>query len=99
MVLNAVESIETEGEIKVRTRKSGDRVRIEIQDSGRGIPAEIQHRIFQPNVSVGKNGEPRGGDGLTIARQVVEERHQGTIALENDVEGGTLCVIEIPLAK
>jgi nitrogen-specific signal transduction histidine kinase len=54
-------------------------LRVEVQDSGPGVPADIRDRLFEPFVSQGKLGGT--GLGLAIARSIVEA-HGGTIGLD-----------------
>ena len=67
---------------------------IEIEDDGPGIPKEIRRDIFEPGISTKRGG---WGIGLALSRRVVEEAHQGELALEPS-EKGTCFLIRIPLA-
>jgi signal transduction histidine kinase len=72
----------------------GPRVRIEVSDTGHGIPADLLPRIFEPWVSTKKPG--RGtGLGLAIARDVVTA-HGGTLTVDSTVGVGTTFTIELP---
>ena len=75
---NAADALEGQGEITIRTRQDGERVLIEIEDDGPGIPAEIQSRIFEPFFTT----KPPGlgtGLGLDISYNVVVHKHRGDI--------------------
>lgn len=70
------------GTIRVTTSKKDGVVEIQIADNGPGIPQEIVNRIFDPfftTKDVGKGS----GQGLSIARSVVVDKHQGEIWVED----------------
>ncbi|MBW2096201.1 MAG: PAS domain S-box protein, partial [Deltaproteobacteria bacterium] len=84
------------GTITIRTRKNGAWAEIEIEDTGAGIPEEIQQRIFDPFFTTKEVG--RGtGQGLCIAHSVIVEKHGGTIDVESEVGKGTTFMIRLPL--
>ncbi len=71
-----------------------DVVEIEVLDNGPGIPPEIRKKIFDPfftTKDVGKGS----GLGLFVVYEIVEE-HDGSIAVENGIGGGTLFTIRLP---
>ena len=73
----------------------GDRgVRIEISDSGPGIPEEIIGRIFEPFFTTKQEGEGTGL-GLSLVYSIVEN-HGGKVWLENGITGGVTFKIELP---
>ena len=70
-------------------------VRIEVSDTGSGIPQENLEKIFEPYFSTKETGT---GLGLAIVQKVVE-LHDGTIAADS-VEGeGTKFTVRLPKAK
>src|SRR5438128_1583918 len=81
--------------ITIRARHAGGRVRVEIADTGRGIPPEILSRIFEPFFTTKPAGEGTGL-GLSLCRSIVEE-HGGTITVESVPGQGATFVIELPL--
>jgi len=93
---NAVEAIEGDGEICIRTRgpNGTDRVTLEVADTGRGVAPEDRDRLFLPYFSTKKSGT---GLGLAIVYQIVAE-HGGQIRAEENRPRGTRVVIELPLA-
>lgn len=95
LLVNACHAIEGDGEIQIRTSTEGDSVRIEIEDTGRGISPEHQERIFEPGFTT-KGSRVGMGLGLPITRQVVEE-HGGEISVESEPGTGTCCVLELPV--
>jgi signal transduction histidine kinase len=84
------------GRIRIRTASEGDRIRIEISDSGCGIPESIRDRVFDPFFTTKAVG--RGsGQGLAIARSIVVEKHGGDLGFESVVGEGTTFRILLPL--
>jgi signal transduction histidine kinase len=62
LIANALEVLTDGGEISIATSREGANVRIEVSDTGPGVPAEIRGRLFQPFVTAGKkNGLGLGG--------------------------------------
>ena len=96
LIDNAVDAMNGEGILKITTARDGNSVCVEITDSGAGIPSEIQSRIFEAFFTTKPVGKGTGL-GLDIVRRIVENRHQGTIALESQ-PGETRFSIRLPLA-
>lgn len=84
------------GSIRVRTARNCNSVRIEIEDTGRGVPAAIRHRIFDPFFTTKEVGKG-SGQGLAIARSVVVDKHNGTLACESEEGKGATFVIRLPI--
>jgi signal transduction histidine kinase len=96
LLVNAGQAIEAEGRITVATAAEDSNVRVSIQDTGRGIPPEVQAKIFSCCFTT----KPVGigtGLGLSIARQIVEERHGGRITFETSPGVGTTFHVFIPV--
>jgi len=75
------------------------RLIFEVEDSGPGIPAGEQERIFAPFVQLGEHGLSQGsGLGLAITREYVQSM-QGSIALHSTPGQGALFRIELPLIE
>ena len=95
LIDNAIDAMEGKGLLEITTQHCDDWVRVDITDSGSGIPLEIQTRIFEPfftTKAVGKGS----GLGLDTSRRIVENRHHGTIAFESQ-PGRTCFTICLPL--
>ncbi len=84
------------GHIAISTRLDGDWVEIRFKDDGCGIPQEIREKIYDPfftTKDVGKGS----GQGLSIARSVIVDKHAGMIRFETEVGRGTTFIIRLPL--
>ena len=75
---NALGAIEGKGSIVIRTSKDGDKLKVEIEDSGAGIPKKIQEKIFDPFFTTKEVGEGTGL-GLDVVRRIVVNRIGGEI--------------------
>jgi two-component system NtrC family sensor kinase len=95
LLVNAGQAIEGTGTIRVRTWLEDGAVRISISDTGRGMTAEQQARAFDAGYTTKPLGEGTGL-GLSIAREIVEEKHGGTIWIESEIGKGTTFHIRIP---
>ena len=94
LMINAVQAMQEDGgELMLRVEQSGDRVQVQVIDTGPGIAKGRRDEIFHPYVSSRQGGT---GLGLPTARRIVEE-HGGTLALESEEGKGTEFVIELPL--
>jgi signal transduction histidine kinase len=98
LVDNAVDAMDGDGTLTVRTRAEGDQVVVEIGDTGPGMRPEVVARAFEPFFTTKDVG--RGtGLGLDIARRIVVERHGGQIEVDSPVrEGrGTVMRVRLPM--
>jgi two-component system, NtrC family, sensor kinase len=85
------------GTITVTTRRDGDWAEIRIADTGAGIPEKVRNRIFEPFFTTKPVGKGTG-QGLTIARSLVVDKHGGTIAFETEPGKGTTFIVRLPIA-
>ncbi len=103
LVLNACDAIldsprADDGWIRIASRIDGDRVVIEIEDNGVGVPAELKQRVFDPFFTTKAVG--RGtGQGLALARRIVEDQHGGRISVAGEACEGSTFRIELPLSR
>ncbi|ADU64782.1 ATP-binding region ATPase domain protein [Desulfurispirillum indicum S5] len=92
IVLNAIQAMEGRGRLHIRTFTLRDTVMIAITDSGPGIPAEQQQKIFQPFYTTKSGGT---GLGLAISYGIIKE-YGGDILLESAPGKGTTVTITLP---
>ncbi len=86
------------GKITVSTRQDGDMAELRIGDTGSGIPDEIRGRIFDPFFTTKEVGKGTG-QGLTIARFAVVDKHGGTIDVQSEAGHGTTFIIRLPISS
>ncbi len=84
------------GTITISTRCAGDHVEIRIRDTGTGIPEAHRGRIFDHFFTTKPVGKGTG-QGLAIARQVIVEKHRGTLTFETETGKGTTFIIRLPI--
>ncbi|PKP10104.1 MAG: hypothetical protein CVU09_08230 [Bacteroidetes bacterium HGW-Bacteroidetes-4] len=99
ILTNAIQAMESEGQITIKTRvlDAGEKICIEISDTGKGISSENLGRITEPFFTTKEPGKGTGL-GLAISYRIIEE-HQGTLSFESELGKGTLVRIELPLEK
>ncbi len=83
-------------EIRAEVDRSGKCVNIIIKDEGRGISPNEQRKIFLPGYTTKKRG---WGLGLTLAKRIIEEYHQGRLSLaDSKPRKGSTFIISLPVA-
>ncbi|MCB9365675.1 MAG: GAF domain-containing protein [Calditrichaeota bacterium] len=96
MIINSVhamENVET-GKLTISAHLAGDRVCVCVADTGVGIPAEKQPKIFEPYYST--KGDRGTGLGMSIVRNIADV-HSAELALESEVNVGTRITLSFPL--
>ncbi len=101
VVVNAAQAIRAQGRaekgsIQIRTGKAGDRVWIEVEDDGPGIPPENQLKIFDPFFTTKPVGQGTGL-GLSISYEIVVHKHQGSLTVQSEPGKGACLRIELPV--
>ena len=96
LLKNSMQSLEgkTDGQIEV-TLEVTNKLYIRLLDNGRGIPMELQEKIFVPFFTTKTEGT---GIGLSLCRQIIK-RHGGNFYLQESRQGKTIFVIEWPVAS
>ena len=79
---NALDAMEEGGTLSITTRTVGDFVRVNIGDSGPGIPEDIKGRIFDPFFTTKDVGKGTGM-GLEVVKRIIDS-HNGSITLESE---------------
>jgi signal transduction histidine kinase len=100
LMLNACEVMPNGGLITIREEQvagppQGPAAVIRVSDTGPGIPASVQDKVFQPFFSTKEEG---AGLGLSIATRIIEE-HGGRLELESQENEGATYIITLPLKK
>ncbi len=93
LIHNAVDAMEGKGTLDLQVNREPGFVKVEITDSGPGVPSEIAERIWQPFFTTKAKGQGTGL-GLDIVRRIIE-RHHGTIGLASQ-PGRTTFTVRIP---
>lgn len=100
LVDNAIRYSDAGGTVHVRVRAAPDGARLEVEDTGIGIPAEERARLFERffrGAEARRRAPDGSGLGLPIAAAIAEQ-HGARIAIEPGVERGTRAVVEFPPA-
>ena len=97
LITNSVDAMASGGKLTVRLERVNERLRLEIEDTGSGVPPDLLAHIFDPWVTTKAQGKG-SGLGLSIARQVVTS-HGGTIRAQNRPGKGAVFTIELPAAQ
>jgi NtrC-family two-component system sensor histidine kinase KinB len=97
---NALRYTPAGGTITVAARGTEQATRLEVTDSGPGIPADMKDYIFERFVQYGSDGFEKGsaGLGLSIVKEIVEA-HGGRIFVESANSHGARFIVEIPAAQ
>ncbi len=73
---NAIDAMEGEGEINICVAENNERIYIDVQDTGKGIPKSKYKTVFNPGYTTKKRG---WGLGLSLVKRIIEEYHGGKI--------------------
>ena len=95
LLLNAIAATPQDGKVEVRTSAADDGVRLEVSDSGEGIPAEHVDQIFDPFFTT-KGPDEGSGLGLMICHRIVTD-HGGAIEVRSGEGEGATFSIWLPL--
>jgi len=86
---NAVDSMEGSGVITVRITETEKQALIDISDTGKGIPKSAFNKIFNPGFTTKQRG---WGLGLSLAKRIIEEYHNGKIFVRHSEVGKGSCI-------
>ena len=95
LVTNALDAMPGGGTLSITAAARADGIRVEVADTGPGIPAEIIERLFDPWVTTKPTGQGTGL-GLAIVQNVVRA-HGGSVSAYNQATGAVF-VIDLPAA-
>jgi two-component system NtrC family sensor kinase len=93
LILNAMQAMPEGGTLSIRTRQETEGIRVEIGDSGPGIPPDVVDQIFDPFYTT----KPQGtGLGLPLSLKIVTD-HGGRIQVDSPPGRGTILAVHLPL--
>lgn len=95
LLRNAIDAIEENGTIDIRSSIEGCDVKIQFSNSGPPIPNEIVNQIFQPLFTTKSSGT---GLGLAICKKIIE-KNGGTISCSNEPTTFTILLPDLPLDR
>jgi signal transduction histidine kinase len=97
LVTNAAQAMRGQGRLTIRTRRTGDRVEVQIRDTGPGIPREQQKTLFEPAFS--RQGDRvKAGLGLFTSRDIMA-RHGGEIRVDSTPGEGSTFTLVLPARR
>ncbi len=97
ILMNALQAINEQGEIRIKTVEKVDYITVAISDNGVGIPEEIKNLIFEPFFTTRDVGQG-AGLGLSVCYDIVM-RHKGEILLESEQGRGSTFTIKLPVKQ
>jgi PAS domain S-box-containing protein len=81
--------------ITIRVKNLDQRVRIEVEDNGPGVPEPVRRRIFEPFYTTKQPGEGTGL-GLSVSYFIVAKGHGGEMWVNANASGGACFVVDLP---
>jgi len=97
LLVNAAQAIEVRGKVTIRTGQEGDRIWVEVSDTGNGIPAENIPRLFDPFFTTKPVGKGTGL-GLSVSYSIVE-KHHGRIEVHSEAGKGSTFRVWLPVRQ
>jgi signal transduction histidine kinase len=99
LVRNAVKYLDDRPEKRVTIRASvnGTMVRVEVEDTGPGLPPGLEQHVFEPYVRSPDNAKPGLGLGLATVQRFVES-HRGRVGVDSSPGQGCIFWFELPRA-
>lgn len=96
---NAIKYLDgqTERSVRISVRAEDSSCRIEVEDTGPGIPADAREKIFEPFYRVEGTRGPGTGIGLATVRRIVDARG-GRITVESEAGKGSRFIVWLPTA-
>jgi signal transduction histidine kinase len=94
VLTNAIQALDGEGKISIKTYEHEDTVQIEIADSGRGMPEDKLDRLFDLNFTR-KGSRIAVGMGLPGAYNIIQ-KHSGNLTVNSEFGKGTTVSITLP---
>lgn len=93
LMKNAVDAMKGKGVLKINIEVEGPWIKINVSDSGKGIPKKQFKKIFEPGFTTKRRG---WGLGLSLTKRIVEDYHKGKIrVLQSEIDKGTTIQISL----
>jgi len=84
LLRNALDAMDGKGKISIDVLNEPQAVKINVTDTGKGIPKQIMKKIFHPGFSTKKRG---WGLGLSLAKRIIEKYHHGSLFVKSSELG------------
>ncbi len=92
LVKNAFEAMDSGGRVTLSTGCEDNHIWFAVQDTGVGMPPEVQEKIFNPFFTTKEKGT---GLGLAVIHKIISD-HQGTVSVQSSPEHGTTITVKLP---
>lgn len=97
LIRNAIDAIDGPGSIHVQLSEAGRSVKIDVEDTGKGLTRNQFRAIFRPGYTTKTRG---WGLGLSLARRIIEDYHNGKIfVLKSAPQAGTTFRVLLPIDR
>jgi len=93
LIVNAVDAMPRGGKLWISGKRNDDRLLLQFNDNGTGMPDDVRQKIFEPFFST--KGAHGTGLGLSVSYSIIE-RHEGSIKVESEPGNGTTFTIDLP---
>lgn len=95
LVKNAIDAMKGKGKLSIAIEQDAKHVKVNVSDTGKGISKQQFHQIFEPGYTSKKRG---WGLGLSLAKRIVEDYHNGKIkVLHSEIGKGTTMQISLKI--
>jgi signal transduction histidine kinase len=95
LILNAIQAMPDEGQLRIGAFETGEDAFINVQDTGVGIPKENLPKLFQPLFTTKAKGQ---GFGLAVCKKILE-LHGAEITVKSEVGKGSTFTIKVPFRR
>lgn len=95
LIRNALDALEGKGNIVLNVEDEGPQVKIDVTDTGKGIPGHKVKKVFKPGFTTKKRG---WGLGLSLSKRIIEKYHNGNLFVKSS-EPGVGTVFRIVLKR